>query len=349
MSQESEESLEAWLHRLEWSQLLSLQKQLVSEMDRRYVEIIQPQGQNIQDDLDEYMKDGLSSYDDLPSTQFDPIHVKKNATVKSTIEQEHAEPLARERNQGLQRDLELMSSPLKENEIILDSQASDILKENDINIQHSHQSVIAKSKRGRSPINATTMPQANRNNEKENIKRGKISVDFSINPITKKPWIYEDFKINELVSSKNRGRGCKKSNKVARFHAQAGSPLKSKQNVVLNSTGLLETVDETSVSDRSKVPDLQFPDDSFDNLRVRSKSPPGYGRLNFPTTQERLDDKEESRKLLYQKTKTRFLEATNNLVPISDREFYFRNSKLNDIVDDGNFTWNENELKIFTR
>lgn len=345
MSQETEESLESWLHNLEWSQLLSLQKQLVSEMDRRYCELSTTKEMNVKNELDELVEE-------LPSTQFDTVlhktHSKRCGTDLSagrrTIKKEELSDAI-----SLRRNMELLSSPLKENEIILDSQASDILKEQDTNIRLSQQAVDMKQRLPKSPVKRTLFSQSST----ENNKKQRCMIDFNINPITKKPWIYEDFKPNDSMSDK---KGKRTSKKVARFHEKAGSPIKDKQRTILNDNGLLETVDHQNqrqqqqfTPKKQEIPDLHFEDDSFENLRVRSKSPPGYGRLNFPTTQERIDDKEESKKLLYQKTKERFLEATNNLVPITEREFYFRNSKLNDIVDDGNFAWTAEELKIFTR
>ncbi|CDO96382.1 unnamed protein product [Kluyveromyces dobzhanskii CBS 2104] len=267
---------------------------------------------------------------------------------KGLTKQEHVANGRGERSPELRRNVELLSSPLKDNDIIIDSQASDILKENDVNVQGSQRLGYGKVKRVRSPKKTTIWSQYSNKTEKENVKRAKVLVDFNVNPLTKKPWIFEDFKINESIPSKNRGRSGKNSSRVARFHAQAGSPVKDKQKIVLNSDGLLETVDDIGLR-HPNVPDLQYPDDSFENLRDRSKSPPGYGRLNFPTTQELIEDKEESKKLLFKKTKERFLQATNNSIPISDREYYFRNAKLNDIVDDGTFAWNDSELNIFTR
>lgn len=84
-------------------------------------------------------------------------------------------------------------------------------------------------------------------------------------------------------------------------------------------------------------------------MRNRSPSPPGYGRLDFPSTQERADDKSKAQSIIRDKTLYRFLEATNNRVPPMKREFLFKKRELNDVVDDGNFDWTEESLEIFSR
>lgn len=307
-------------------------------MDRRYVEMKRSSQDVIKDRLESILKNEVNIYEDMPSTQ-DVSVLKRSRNVDSTDEPMIPGTLdMRFKNDPL-------SSPLKDNEIILDSQASDILKQNDINVP-TQTGKAAKSRHANSPTKCVSWSQTS--SKKLDAKPAyELLVDFNTNPKTGKPWIYEDFKVNELQASRGRKK-THKSNKIARFHANAGSPVKVNQKIVLDN-GVLHDSFDSSPMDKKRVPDLQFQDDSFENLKVRSKSPPGFGRLNFPTTQERLEDKQESNRLLYQKTKNRFIEATNKLVPISEREFYFRNSKLNDIVDDGNFTWHDNKLQIFTR
>lgn len=160
-------------------------------------------------------------------------------------------------------------------------------------------------------------------------------VNFNINPITKKPWILEDFKPNCQVTDIKRGR-----QKLEQFYAKVGKPNQvypSKQDHCHSNINDLYGLNKSNS------------EYLFDNLRHRSRSPPGYGRMDFPSTQERTEDKIKSQRIIYEKTLYRFHAATNSMTPSFEREFLFKKDLLNTIVDDNNFTWNEKNLKIFLR
>lgn len=157
------------------------------------------------------------------------------------------------------------------------------------------------------------------------------SVCLNKNPITKKPWILEDFKRNEDVTSIKRGRRRMDNKKMKKFYTEGGRP----PEIIIEHN--IENVENEEI------------DCDFENLRERSKSPPGYGRLDFPSTQERFDDKLKSQQIIYNKTKQRFLQATCTKLPPQEREYWFKSDSLNRAVDDGVFNWNESELKIYLR
>lgn len=143
--------------------------------------------------------------------------------------------------------------------------------------------------------------------------------DFNLNPISGKAWILEDFLPNREIPTKNRrGRMLEDFNK--------------KINADVNLSSKTEVMST-----------------NFDNLRHRSPSPPGYGRLDFPTTQERAEDKSKSQSIIKEKTLYRFLAATNSKLPPYMREYLFKKSELNDIVDNGKFSWSANKLQVFSR
>lgn len=157
--------------------------------------------------------------------------------------------------------------------------------------------------------------------------RHKALTSLNINPITKKAWILEDFRANEDMESVRRGRKRLASFKLNKFYKEGGRP------------------PEVGAEDEN------FPDSTceFENLRQRSKSPPGFGRLDFPTTQERVDDKKKSQEIIYKKTRRRFLEATCDKIPPEERQYIFKSNHLNQLVESGTFSWDENNLKIFYR
>lgn len=157
------------------------------------------------------------------------------------------------------------------------------------------------------------------------------SVCLNKNPITKKPWILEDFKRNEDITSTKRGRKRIDNMKLKKFYTKGGRPP--------------EISIEENIED---IADEQI-DCDFENLRERSRSPPGYGRLDFPSTQERFDDKRKAQQIIYNKTKQRFLQATCTKIPPQERAYWFKSDSLNRAVDDGVFDWNESELKIYLR
>ncbi|KAL3234996.1 DNA endonuclease SAE2 [Nakaseomyces bracarensis] len=143
-------------------------------------------------------------------------------------------------------------------------------------------------------------------------------INFNNNPLTGKAWILEDFLPNREA------------------------PQKKRRNRVLEDFSMkIKTESNFAVED-----DLN---NNFDNLRHRSPSPPGYGRLDFPTTQERKEDKTKSQSIIKEKTLYRFMSATNNKLPSYMREFLFKKHELNEIVDNGNFTWSDDKLKLFSR
>ncbi|CAI4061570.1 ssDNA endodeoxyribonuclease SAE2 SKDI_07G0890 [Saccharomyces kudriavzevii IFO 1802] len=153
-------------------------------------------------------------------------------------------------------------------------------------------------------------------------------VDFNTNPLTKRAWILEDFRPNENTAPVKRGR-----RKLERFYAQVGKPEDPKHKS-------LSTVMESQNSDFELA---------FDNLRNRSKSPPGFGRLDFPSTQEGNEDKKKSQEIIRKKTKHRFLMAINGKIPPYEREYVFKKEELNRIVDDGGVFWSEKLLQIYAR
>lgn len=71
--------------------------------------------------------------------------------------------------------------------------------------------------------------------------------------------------------------------------------------------------------------------------------------MDFPNTQENLEDRKKSQEIMFAKTKDRFYLATKSAVPLEKREYYFRNNELNEIINGGNFTWDEKGLQIFKR
>lgn len=160
-------------------------------------------------------------------------------------------------------------------------------------------------------------------------------LNFNFNPITMKPWILEDFKPNNDTTSVSRGR-----RKLEAFYSKVGKP----GEVPVDSSRQQQSTNNKHNSNYNN--DVDF---DFDNLRNRSKSPPGYGRMDFPSTQERNDDKIKSQKRIYEKTLYRFKSATNFRIPPYEREFLFKKDVLNRVVDDNNFDWNRENLKIFLR
>ncbi|CCE92916.1 ssDNA endodeoxyribonuclease SAE2 TDEL_0F01050 [Torulaspora delbrueckii] len=159
-------------------------------------------------------------------------------------------------------------------------------------------------------------------------KRLKPLVSLNVNPITNKAWILEDFRANEDEEFIKRGRKRLASLKLSRFYRAGGRPPE------------VGAEHEEDLSDNTC---------EFENLRQRSKSPPGFGRLDFPTTQERVDDKKKSQEIIYKKTKHRFLEATCDKIPPQERQFIFKSSYLNQVVENGTFTWDDENLQIFYR
>lgn len=152
---------------------------------------------------------------------------------------------------------------------------------------------------------------------------------FNTNPITSKPWILEDFKPNKDVTAVKRGK-----KKLEEFYKKVGKPIDLQE-------------DDDSINFRNNENTLDSFKMEFDNLRNRTESPPGYGRLDFPTTQEREEDKLASRRILYQKTKHRFLTSINNRIPPQEREFLFRRNEFNEVVDNGYFKWDRSALQIY--
>ncbi|EDO17800.1 hypothetical protein Kpol_541p42 [Vanderwaltozyma polyspora DSM 70294] len=171
-------------------------------------------------------------------------------------------------------------------------------------------------------------------NGKASAKRDKKIYDFNRNPITAKAWILEDFKPNEDKLAIARGRKRDDIIKLKKIYKEIGEPpdlIKPEHDSFDNEDLFINK--ETD----------------FDNLKTRSRSPPGYGRLDFPNTQERNDDKKKSQEIIFKKTKMRFLQAVRNKIPPQEREFHFKSDELNRIVDDGNFKWDDNKLNIYSR
>ncbi|OXB40949.1 hypothetical protein B1J92_L05918g [Nakaseomyces glabratus] len=167
----------------------------------------------------------------------------------------------------------------------------------------------------------------------DKVQNNKQSVlDFNKNPFSKRPWILEDF--------------CPNSNAIAKKKHEIDFEKFQKKvsNFIENKTNNAKESDIECAKYEGRLRNIHF-----DNMRNRSPSPPGYGRLDFPSTQERADDKSKAQSIIRDKTLYRFLEATNNRVPPMKREFLFKKRELNDVVDDGNFDWTEESLEIFSR
>lgn len=186
----------------------------------------------------------------------------------------------------------------------------------------------------------------------DSVKEGKklkienpnqVKMDFNINPITNKPWIYEDFRLNENFNYQ-RGRKNIDNARLSRFYSVAGKPENDSKLILNPKTGfeLIKREEDNESNGTYNGPE-------FYNLSTRSKSPPGYGRLDFPNTQENLADKQKAQEIIYKKTKERFLIATNHLIPAEKRQFLFRNEKLNEMVTKEQCRWQENMLQIFSR
>lgn len=156
--------------------------------------------------------------------------------------------------------------------------------------------------------------------------RTRKKFDFNLNPLISKPWILEDFKPNKDVSAVKRGK-----RRLEEFYKKAGKPMGAQME-----------------NDKVEHPlfDMSF-DMPFDNLRQRTDSPPGYGRLDFPTTQEREEDKIASKKIIYKKTMKRFLSSVNYRIPPQEREFLFKREEFNEAVNDSDFKWDPTTLKIY--
>lgn len=158
----------------------------------------------------------------------------------------------------------------------------------------------------------------------------KSPVSFNSNPLTKKPWILEDFRLNEDSSTVKRGRKKLSTMKLNNFYEKGGRPPE------------VQVLEEAA--DHGEDNSCEF-----ENLRQRSKSPPGFGRLDFPTTQERVDDKKKSQEIIHRKTKHRFLAATRRDLSQQEKQYLFKSDYLNQLVEDGTFKWDEKNLKIFSR
>ncbi|CCH61453.1 hypothetical protein TBLA_0E03980 [Henningerozyma blattae CBS 6284] len=161
--------------------------------------------------------------------------------------------------------------------------------------------------------------------KKQKITKGKRDlINFNVNPITKNPWILEDFKPNDDVNPSN----FKSHGKSSYEPSERGRKVHP----------IFMTFEE--MRDRH-VEEI--------HIRERSVSPPGFGRLDFPTTQENKTDREKSREILKNKTIKRFSIACNNSIPPWERKYIFKNNKLNDITDNGDFHWEKENLEVYMR
>ncbi|AQZ18651.1 SAE2 (YGL175C) [Zygosaccharomyces parabailii] len=156
-------------------------------------------------------------------------------------------------------------------------------------------------------------------------------INLNANPITGKPWILEDFKRNEKIDNMRKSR---KNIKTQKFYKKGCPPANVRWNYL----------EDGSMGGNSE--DLLY---EFENLRERSHSPPGFGRLDFPSTQERYDDKRKSQNIIFHKTKWRFCKATCNIVSLEEREYLFKNDELNRVIDSGSFEWDDAKLQIYMR
>lgn len=158
-------------------------------------------------------------------------------------------------------------------------------------------------------------------------------LNFNINSITKKQWILENFEPNNHIMNVKRGR-----QELEPIYSKVGRP-----------SQLYPKRYSTHHPNTSNLQDLNKDNCEylFDNLRYRSKSPPDYGRINFPSTQECNEDKGKLQRINYEKTLYRFYTATNYMILPFEREFLFRKDLSNRILEDINFTGNETDPEIY--
>lgn len=224
-----------------------------------------------------------------------------------------------------------ISSPLKESQSLPDSYDRMKIDVTDVEDQQEEKVLRLTNSNNNKDLSQVTKKLCVRFPENVPTVSDVPPTNFNVNPFSGKPWILEDFKMNKDI------------NPVKRNH----------NNIRLQKTAIEDftssDIGRRSLIDKEMSYNIENNFHEFENLRDRSHSPPGFGRLDFPNTQERIDDKQKSQNMIFQKTKWRFLKATCNAIPPYEREFLFKNDKLNEIVDDGDFKWNELELQIYTR
>lgn len=322
-------------------------------------EYIESSDVNLNDDTEEFI---LTQYDKvtrnklLDDTQNSTSKVRKTkASTRPIYDNVDSIPLLSQQDERLGttgRKDKIYSSPLKESlgsiniqeitetpilkikseseqtsNLILNSSTKRVLSFSDIDTlemerQNKHAKLLDVTLDDEPNLQKTVLRERI-NLKNKNIDKKKL--DFNINPATLKPWILEDFKPNHDMISVKRGK-----KKLAHFYNKVGKP--SDNNIELKS---------------QELEMKEFDQFQFDNLRQRTDSPPGFGRLDFPTTQERADDKLQSQKIIFEKTKYRFLAAVNNRIPPQEREYLFKKDELNEAVDNAKFTWVEDLLKIY--
>lgn len=304
---------------------------LSSSLDNRYQQIRH-------NDIKKEARESLEIWDDsqdLVLTQYNTNSNTNTPYGSSQLNTQIEEPIFIKENG---------SSPLKES---LDMNLTNIIRSRRTNNKNTYH-VNNKNNNNNKVKSNTITNRAMEDSQNLNVKIKSEPIipsktnqypseklNFNINPITKKPWILEDFKPNNQTMDVKRGR-----QKLEQFYSKVGKPVQ----LYLNEHG-------SHHANTGNLNELNRDNSEylFDNLRHRSKSPPGYGRMDFPSTQERKEDKRKSQKIIYEKTLYRFYAATNYMIPPFEREFLFKKDLLNRIVDDNNFTWNETNLKIFPR
>lgn len=289
---------------------------------------------------------GESDSDDYILTQFDHRHREKLLRQNSN----EASITAMPKDVQIHKKSDL-SSPLKESQALADSLSSfdedalpdfggSSIRELNMNVTRAkvpHSTKKIRKYKGSPGNSPSKLPNSRLLRLEPPKKKALEYVNLSVNPLNKRPWILEDFKRNDDVDSIKRGRKKMKTLKLHRFYADGGPPPDSKNFDHQNA----QISEDELYNDNN--------DYEFDNLRTRSKSPPGFGRLDFPSTQERFDDKQKSQEIIFRKTKKRFILATCNSIPPQERAYVFKSDKLNRLVDNGTFEWSEKELKIFSR
>lgn len=315
--------MENLISRLAWNDLIELQYNITNEFDRR-MKFFKSDVSNTMDNRNKVKQElcvVLQEKIDIAPTKFESF--RENSQDDFDIE-----PLDEPMIPGT-LDIRCKldgSSPLKS------SKLSDC---DDMNPRIAKIATDFNFKREYVSDSEDEAPEITKSKDSNISNKLNDRVNFNNNPISGKPWIFEDFKVNDDIYAINRGRKKMNDIKLARFYSKAGNPR-------LNSKDMNDAIDIIIDNDSYYL-------NEFENLRQRSRSPPGYGRLNFPNTQENLTDKLKSQEIVYIKTKKRFLIATQWKLPIEEREFCFKNSKLNDIINCGKFHWDENKLNIFTR
>ncbi|CDK24891.1 unnamed protein product [Kuraishia capsulata CBS 1993] len=185
---------------------------------------------------------------------------------------------------------------------------------------------------------------------KPKVEHDENTIDLSINPAANRFWVLEDFKPNPKTNY----------NLPYAFKAsRMGKDIQAPKCRCSKCLAIAEIVGKTETHHRIKAvwksndtnvlaPQIQ---DQFDNVIHRDNteiwgrpdSPPGFSRSDFPTTQERLQDREKSEVLNRAKTLERLLQAVQvdgqfkGPMPPQVGKYIFRSDTFNGAVRSGNY------------